>query len=47
MGQDNSMKRAILMRILVTGKEDNINSEATFYKCDITEIEKLKIVFEV
>ncbi len=76
MGQDNLMKRGIVMRILVTGgagfiashvvdklielkhhvcivdnlfngKEDNINDKATFYKCDITEMEKLKIVFKV
>ena len=32
---------------LFTGKEDNINNEATFYKCDITEMEKLKIIFKV
>lgn len=32
---------------LFAGKEDNINDKATFYKCDITEMEKLKIVFEV
>ena len=32
---------------LFNGKEDNINDKATFYKCDITEMEKLKIVFKV
>lgn len=32
---------------LVTGKEDNINNKAIFYKCDITEIEKLKLVFKI
>ena len=32
---------------LSTGKEENINQEATFYKCDITEIDKLKLVFEI
>ena len=32
---------------LSTGKEENINHEATFYKCDITEIDKLKLVFDV
>ena len=32
---------------LSTGKEENINQEATFYKCDITEIDKLRLVFEV
>ena len=33
--------------IFFTGKEDNIKNEATFYKCDITEMEKLKIIFKV
>lgn len=32
---------------LFTGKEDNINDRAIFYKCDITEMEKLKMIFKV
>ncbi|MGH4119470.1 NAD-dependent epimerase/dehydratase family protein [Clostridium sp.] len=32
---------------LSAGNEKNINKEATFYKCDITEMDRLKLVFEV
>jgi UDP-glucose 4-epimerase len=32
---------------LSSGNEENINQEATFYKCDITEIDELKLIFEV
>lgn len=32
---------------LSTGKDEYINKKATFYKCDITEMDKLKLVFEV
>lgn len=32
---------------LATGNRVNINKGATFYKCDITEIEKLRLVFQV
>ena len=32
---------------LITGKEENINCVATLYKCDIREIDKLKLIFEV
>jgi UDP-glucose 4-epimerase len=32
---------------LYSGNEKNINKEATFYKCDIKEPDKLKLIFEV
>ena len=32
---------------LSSGNEKNINQEATFYKCDLTEIDKLKLIFKV
>jgi len=32
---------------LSTGNDENINDEATFYKCDITEMDKLKLIFQV
>ena len=32
---------------LSTGSEENVNNRATFYKCDITEMDKLKLVFQV
>jgi UDP-glucose 4-epimerase len=31
---------------LFTGKVDNINYEADFYKCDITEMDTLRLIFE-
>lgn len=32
---------------LSTGNERNINREATFYRCDITDTDKLKLVFDM
>ncbi|MZK52735.1 NAD-dependent epimerase/dehydratase family protein [Clostridium beijerinckii] len=32
---------------LSTGKVDNLNSKAVFYKCDIINVEALKLIFEI
>lgn len=32
---------------LSTGKNDNINEKSRFYKCDVTNLENLKLIFEI
>ena len=43
----NNNHKVCVVDNLSTGKVDNLNQEARFYKCDITNTEVLRLIFEV